>query len=233
VPETPKRLRREPETQQPPRWFVGYRAAASGFPRSSASRGLRKAHRACCKVWVPAVRSLGRHVAKHFASGVETERRVGKEVVNELKTWLGGFDKRATAKRARNREGRARHRRDRRFQTESRFAPAESFREKCLLHKVRRGSEHDKCEQPRCVRFRNARFRLPGHPMRRHTWAPTRSTVSRSHRAASQASFHTRALLRSLLRVTLRVQDQAMRSKIRESRVARKMGHSSEDDGTS
>ena len=88
----PKRLRREPETQQPPRWFVGYRAAASGFPRSSANRGLRKAHRACCKIWVPAVRSLGRHVAKHFASGVETERRVGKEVVNELKPWLGGFD---------------------------------------------------------------------------------------------------------------------------------------------
>ena len=147
MPETPKRLHREPETQQPPRWFVGYRAAASGFPRSSANRGLRKAHRACCKIWVPAVRSLGRHVAKHFASGVETGRRVGKEVVNELKTWLGGFDKRVTAKRAR-------HRRDRRFQTESRFAPAESFREECMLHKVRRGSEHDKFEQPRCVRFK-------------------------------------------------------------------------------
>jgi hypothetical protein len=76
------------------------------------------------------------------------------EVVNELKTWLGGFDKRVTAKRARNREGRARHRWDRQCQTESRFAPAESFREECMLHKVRRGSEHDKFEQPRCVRFK-------------------------------------------------------------------------------
>jgi hypothetical protein len=42
VPETPKRLRRKPETQQPPRWFVGYRAVASGFPRSSANRRLPK-----------------------------------------------------------------------------------------------------------------------------------------------------------------------------------------------
>ena len=99
------------------------------------------------------------------------------EVVNELKTWLGGFDKRVTAKRARNREGRARHRWDRQCQTESRFAPAESFREECMLHKVRRGSEHDNFEQPRCVRFKNARFRLPGYRLRRVHIEPHRKPL--------------------------------------------------------